>query len=173
MILASFFKIYPYYDRLVLFLLPIYIVLFCSIITILPQNKYSKIFIYILVCIFIAFCINRNIEKYIVHNSGIREIYAVSQQYNKENKQMITSLQCCTKLCYSKGLGKDNLTYGEIIKDKKLPKGDYYIYETFYWDKNADKYSELKNLVQQSDILYLYKSKNNPNSYFAHIRIEE
>lgn len=171
MIIAGFLNLYPYDDRLIIFLIPPYTILFCQY---LLYIKTTKIFTVILSLIIIFFgLINTNVARlnptYLsIHKSNIREFYMISNQINPEQKNLIVDES--NFMCYSRGNGKIVMSPENITQINTLPKDDYFVIIS---NTYKEKYYEIPSYIKQNcNIIKYIEAPDNKNNFFAWIRVD-
>ncbi len=131
-VLAGFLNIYPYEARLILFLLPIFSVLYLQSFLFI-KNKYVSTFVVITLFVSTLFCLKTPINEYLTHETCIRDVFQKLQEINPELKNVIG-----IKSCFISYGGKD------------------VVYDLDIW-QNFDKYKFKKMLSSMSnDTYYVY-----------------
>lgn len=169
-ITASFLEHYPFVQRLILFLLPLFIILYCQLVFVIKQSKLTTAGLVLL----LAFvCINQfsvSTKRYLFHNHSFRNFALILQENaNKDFSNVIftTPFQYGYYLdLKSKNILSDNpwqdfekSTIPEKITN--FPKGDYWI-EVSYSNKKLHYSLNLKKYIYSNSNLKVLKIWQNP-----------
>lgn len=178
-ITASFLQIYPFEQRLILYLLPFFIILYSQIILLLKNTKLTTL-ILIIAMIFISVKItSRKPERFIFHKEYYREIGQTLKIHNPQNKNIFyTTPQSSYYIKI-----KDSEFYREFLWDnfnksklpeklKTAPNGDYWI-ECSLEKKTIDYNKKLKEFLYNDPhlkVVQIWTIPENENIYLIHFK---
>ena len=185
-ILASFMKLYPFQNRLILFLLPFFIILAVQFILMIPK-KNKKLFGFITLIIISFFCVNfykKPIENYIIHKSISRDLFYLLKEKNPTLKNIVSDNVIFPYLSNGKFSNKDccfiPFEYSKIHKiinttsNSKywlfIPFGDkYYIEEAQLFLSKNKKIKSIKYYTLQHKNKYVVGTEK--QAFIAEIEI--
>lgn len=129
-ILASFFDMYPFQDRLVLFLLPCFIMLYIQFLSILKEKKILNYIVIFSILVLTIKNLSIPIETYITHKSITRDLFYTLKKENPELKNIIAHNSIFSYQSNGKDYIYDNMYIP--FKYSKIP--------TYIQTLNPDKY---------------------------------
>jgi len=171
---AGFLNLYPFQTRLILFLLPLLIILYCQIFMLIKKTR-AVWGIAVLFILFFAYKeLQKPLEPYIINKSSARELYYALDTGKDDN---IIAAEGDVLLKYYSGgaesLIKEEYCWEDFSESKipeffeTAPKGIYYIYSPF---DLADYCKNLKEYLKNNkDIKIIKMNEGIGNSFSAEI----
>lgn len=178
-ITASFLQIYPFEQRLILYILPFFIILYSQIILLLKNQKLTT---FLLICAIVAISLKvtfRKTEHFIYHKGRFREIAQILKSNNPQNKNIFyTALQSGYYLnlqkndFYNENRWQDFNQSKLPEKLKNAPIDDYWIECSLYSPKlNYNK--KLKEFLYNDPnlkVVKIWTMPENDNIYVIHFK---
>ena len=180
-ITASFMEHYPFEQRLILFLLPMLIILYCQIMFVLKQTL-STTFILIFLLIFISINqFSHSSTRYLLHKEHYRNFSHILIERTNNNFSNTIFTEAEKYKYYLKFINKPILTDTVFQnfetsqlpnKVKTLPSGDYWI-EMSRYIKRYDYAPKLKEYIYNNPnlkVLNIWTAPYDENIYLIHFK---
>lgn len=177
-IFAGFLNAYPYNNRLVLFLVPVFAIVICQALLFLNKKSCSlMVGIALLVGTAVLYK-DYSLDNYIIHKAKIREVYSNLKEINPKLKNVIGPAGCYK--CYADQEVFYELNIWDKFDDNKfkniicdMPYGTYYIFLPVETPFNRD----LRNALKSSDKVimtpfYSLKNEEKEEGVFDVIKIQ-
>lgn len=174
-ILASFFNIYPFEKRLVLFLIPLLYILYSQFLILLPNNKKIFLFISILALMYSYKMINKPYSYWIYIKSNVREMYYILKQNNPNLINVISINELYEYYSKEKCIFSDIYSFNDDLSKSKIPeyiqtapKGTYWIFLT----DSKPKYAQLlkEYLYNNYKVEVIHYNPEYPNTFLMKIK---
>ena len=183
-ITAAFLKIYPFEQRLILFLLPLLIILYCQTILLLKKSKTTTVILLIIISALSLKNIFNPADKYVLHKQYLRQFAQIINQNNPEYNNLYILFNEDPTYYYIK---KENFKclinthYNNTYLDKQkakqiiksLPSADIWLLGGHYAQKH-DNGSILKEYMLQDKNLKVYQiwmsPYHNKNVFLIHFK---
>lgn len=166
-IIASFFEMYPFQNRLILFLLPCFIMLYIQCLSIVKDKKLLNFIIIFFVLILSTNNLILPSEIYITHKSITRDLFYILKKQNPELKNVITHTSVFAYQSNRIEYYYDNMfnpfQRSKIpVYIKTLPRDKYWIYVPFGDKKYIDNLLLFLNSNKTiKNIQYYYPPQKN------------
>lgn len=171
---AGFLNLYPFQTRLILFLLPLLIILYCQVFLLIKKSNAVWFLMPLFILFFVYKELQKPLEPYIINKSSARELYYALDAGSNDN---IIAAEGEVLLKYYSGgaesLIKEEYSWEDFSESKipefleNAPKGIYYIYSPF---DLADYCKKLKEYLKNNkDIKIIKMNEGIGNSFSAEI----
>ncbi len=141
-IFSSFFKLYPYEGRLILFLLPVFAVIYSQFICLLKETKKTSIVIMIIIFTLLAAQFNIPVQDRVLNKSYIRNLFLKLKEENPDFENIFIAL-------------KPEFNYYSSIYDNvpEVHKMDFYEFNIKETDKRMKE-------IKQGEYYWIYAPTN-------------
>jgi len=177
-ILACFFELYPFSERLILFLLPSFIIIISQFILILKEKTIITFFLAIVLIFLSVINITKTSSAYVFNKYDNRELFQLLKLNNPKLENVISDNVIYPYYSSKKAmieeltyLGFENSKIPEYIKE--IENTELWIYIPF----DTDNYNEsLKEYLYNNDrvkIINMYKSQTEHSTFLVHIKVKK